>query len=703
MPSVASASADSPAAVNQPSRQPSRWSGLLLILLALLPRLAPVPFLTNDEAYHWYDRVAVFAQALAERQYAATNLIGHPGVTTLWLGTIGLWIEQLFFPAADPALHRMLLRLPLALVAALCILLAWRPLTKLLGERIATLGLIFWAGEPFLVAHAQLLHLDSLLTSFMTLSLIYALDAVSSPSAPMQTLMLRSWLISALAAGLALLTKSPSLALIPSVGGVLLIAFVCKPDPWPHLGRFLVRRMLPFMLLWIGVAACTWVLLWPAAWVDLGGAVGRVFLQAQADGGSPHGWGNFFFGHAISDPGPLFYPVAIALRLSAWVFAGLLLALLLALGVVRQYWGAWGRLLGIVRSPRRFVLLVLVGYLLGFTLLMSIPPKKFDRYVLPIFPTLALLAAAGWVALAERLAPLAGWRARVFGVASLEWRCLGVVALLAANLAWLHPYALAGFNPLLGGGPVAAQIIPIGWGEGHEQVGAYLATQPNGADRPAAVFSEPVLSPFAPGGAAPMDWAYQPGKVDYAVLYIDQIQRGFKPWLVDGLRGRVEPVATIRIHGIDYAMIYPIAPVVANPRPATFGAGMHLLGYDLDTTQIRASGVITLSLVWQSRGPADQDYSMFVHVLNAAGQRVGQADVPPGGPRWPTSQWGAGHYITSVQQVPLPADTPPGTYRIAIGIYDAATFARQPLSSDPAAVEPAAGNDALRVATFELP
>jgi hypothetical protein len=518
----------------------------------------------------------------------------------------------------------------------------------------------------------------------------------------MQTLTLRSWLISAVAAGLALLTKSPSLALIPSVAGVMLIAFLIKPGAWPQMGWFLVRRMLPSMLLWIGVAACTWVLLWPAAWVDLGGAIGRVFLQAQADGGSPHGWGNFFFGQSISDPGPLFYPVAIALRLSAWVFAGLLLALVWLIGFLRQHWRDWRRLLRDLGSPRAFVLLMLAGYALVFTLLMSIPPKKFDRYALPIFPALSLLAAAGWVFLAERFAA-PGWRAWLFGLANLGWKRLVVVGVLAANLAWLHPYALAGFNPLLGGGPVAAQIIPIGWGEGHEQVGAYLATQPNGADRPVAVFSEPVLSPFAPGGAAPMDWAYQPGTVDYAVLYIDQIQRGFKPWLVEGLRGKVTPVETIWIHGIEYATIYPIAPVVAYPREATFGAGMHLLGYDLDTAQIRASGVITLSLVWQSGGPADQDYTMFVHVLDAQGQRIGQADVPPGGPRWPTSQWGAGHYITSVQQVPLPANAPPGTYRIAIGIYDTASFARQPLSSDPAWVELAAGNDALRVATFDLP
>src|SRR5689334_20651804 len=67
-----------------------RWQTLLtalaLFVAALVPRAFSGRFLTIDEGYHWIARVALFEQALAERKFAATNLIGHPGVTTLWLG-----------------------------------------------------------------------------------------------------------------------------------------------------------------------------------------------------------------------------------------------------------------------------------------------------------------------------------------------------------------------------------------------------------------------------------------------------------------------------------------------------------------------------------------------------------------------------------------------------------------------------------------
>ena len=702
----------------------STWlTALSLFLFALPARALAGRFLTVDEAYHWIGRVDRFTQALREGDFAATNLIGHPGVTTLWLGAAGAtahaWLVRLgLLNADDGDVRRAMLRLPVAIVTALCISLAYPLLRRLLGGRTALLAALLMAGERFLAAHSQLLHLDALLTSFMTLSLLAALCATRSARGGASLVARGWWALSAVTGGLALLTKSPAITLVPMVG---LIAAAAPPrGERPATGerprasglRPLMRRaprVAGYLALWCIVAAAVWVALWPAAWLDPLGAAGHVALQASADGGSPHGWGNFFLGRAIADPGPLFYPLTIALRLAPWTLAGA--ALYAAFGVLDLGSAALairGRRPGTsdpqpglahpdTGSQRRSLLLLLF-FLLAFAAAMSVLPKKFDRYALPVFPALDILAAAGIIRAAESRTRLAGWLRRH---TTVGWSA--IVLALGLNLAWYHPYELAYFNPLLGGGTLAAQIVPVGWGEGYELAGEYIAAQPNGADRPAAARYEPVLGPFVPAGAAPLAWWEIPGRVDYAVLYIDQLQRDDKPETFRPLLEEQKPVYTVRIKGIDYAYVYQIAPPVATPLPADFGPALHLRGYALDTSAVRASGYLTLTLEWQAQAATPVDYALFAHIFDADGERVAQVDVPPGGERAPTAKWQPDHYYSLVQRIPLPANLPSGAYRIALGVYDSATFERLPLRSPPRPPLPQAGADALVLDPFELP
>jgi hypothetical protein len=81
------------------ARRVSRAAWLLPALavaaLALAPRVwGLADFLTTDEAYHWIERVERFAAAVAAGRWADTNLTGHPGVTVMWLGGLGLHLEQ---------------------------------------------------------------------------------------------------------------------------------------------------------------------------------------------------------------------------------------------------------------------------------------------------------------------------------------------------------------------------------------------------------------------------------------------------------------------------------------------------------------------------------------------------------------------------------------------------------------------------------
>src|SRR6187200_790895 len=68
---------------------------LLLGVVALLPRvLGLVDFLTTDEVYNWISRVERFSGAVASHQWAATVLVGHPGVTLCWLASLGLVAQR---------------------------------------------------------------------------------------------------------------------------------------------------------------------------------------------------------------------------------------------------------------------------------------------------------------------------------------------------------------------------------------------------------------------------------------------------------------------------------------------------------------------------------------------------------------------------------------------------------------------------------
>lgn len=77
-----------------------------------------------------------------------------------------------------------------------------------------------------------------------------------------------------------------------------------------------------------------------------------------------------------------------------------------------------------------------------------------------------------------------------------------------------------------------------------------------------------------------------------------------------------------------------------------------------------------ISFRWQAETPAPRDYTVFVHLLDASGRRVAQADATP---HWygplPTSQWPAGQTMLDAHTLTLPADLAPGVYDVVVGWY----------------------------------
>ncbi|NJP05052.1 MAG: phospholipid carrier-dependent glycosyltransferase [Chloroflexaceae bacterium] len=711
---------------------PSAWLrvapgvlGLLLFVLALAPAIiAPGDFWTPDEAKHWSVRAEVFRAALQRGTYAETNLVGHPGVTTMWLGAVGAQVYQLLAdqgwvvpatPALDAILdgdygravrvyqaaptdftfYRWLLRLPVALVNAFGVAVSFWLLRRLFDVRVALVAALLMATDPFLIAHGKVLHVDALLTTFVTLSLLSAMLALGFGAATPDR---RSWInwpllvVSAVLGGLALLTKSPSVVLVPMVGVIGLVGFwwVYAHQSGSASSVRSGLRLLAALLLWGVLAMLVWLALWPAAWVDAGGAIWTVVREVSSNGAQPHSWGNFFLGQVVGDPGPLYYPVALVLRLTPWVLVGLL-----ALGGA-VLWRQGER--AVLDRRQVLVASLLAGFVLFFLVLMSVPAKKFDRYILPIFPLVNTLAAIGlvwlFVVVRDRLRL---WQ-------PTQW-VIGVVfsVLLIINLWWYQPFQLAYYNPLLGGGQMAVETMYVGWGEGLEQAGQYIAAQPDGCDHAVGSWYELVILPYVCSAVMDLSWSHVPGHVDYVVLYVNQLQRQIKTDVTELVLQHGSLVHTVQIHGIDYAFVYQLPRPNAYTIDATFGDRVGLVGYDVDTTPLQTTGMISLTLQWQVRAPMRDDYRLFLHVLNDQGERVGQADTLPGGPDRPTSSWSLHHFVTWFHPIPLPVDLPAGRYWLAVGIYDAETGQRLALHGPVPDSAPDDGADALIVAPFLLP
>ena len=525
-----------------------RWLLLIVVLgLSLVLRLLALDvFLSGDET-KWICRGINFHTALARGDLKATYQSEHPGVVTMWIGTLavslsqaGEWVDLCAQTGGSKLTrvedHAVLARLPslifrarrlVAIVTWLGIVGIWWLSRRLFDEQTALLGTVFVGLDPFYLALSRVLHLDALLTTFVSLSVLSLLVYLRGGH------QCRYLALSAVTGGLAMASKSPGLFLIPWTG-LLLLGL-----GWPRVGGQGCKRrseVPKIAVLWGVMALGTVLLLWPTLWVDPLSALGRVFNEALRYAEEPHGQSNFFWGAIRPDPGPAFYPVAWAFRTSPWVMVGFLLIL--------PGWRSRGK---------RPILLALGGFALAYAIFMTLGAKKFDRYLLPVFPFVDLLAAAGWGELLQNWLPATG----------LSWRrwlsALLILVLLAAQFVALwpgQPYYGSYYNPLLGGARTAQRVLLIGWGEGMERAAHYLNQKPNAEQFHVNTAHISQFAPFFQGhtsSASELDLA----ESDYYVFYINTIQRLRETEVLNRFYGQVEPEKVISVRGIDYVWIYP--------------------------------------------------------------------------------------------------------------------------------------------------
>ncbi len=120
------------------------------------------------------------------------------------------------------------------------------------------------------------------------------------------------------------------------------------------------------------------------------------------------------------------------------------------------------------------------------------------------------------------------------------------------------------------------------------------------------------------------------------------------------------------------ALVGPFTATATGPAISRLQHGIELLGSEVESRD----GQLQVVLDWTATEGIPGDYTVFVHLFDAAGNKVAQGDAPPRAGYWPTSRWQPGEPVSSTHTLPLPPDLPAGHYTLGAGMYDPATGQR---------------------------
>lgn len=684
---------------------------LLLFVLAWVPRMFALNSYVSPDERKWLARSANFAYAVGHGDFANTFQREHPGVTVMWAGTLGILAQLPDYVQQAPGyftwerenfeewVKANTARTPLDLLASarwwialgvtLALWLSYFPLRRLLGAYGGMLAFFFLALAPFGVAMSRQLHPDGFVATLTFLALLEFLAWLYGG---------RRWrdlVASGVVMGLAWLTKTPAALLVPTAA--LLIALelwhgwrarrsmsvagsrgasagarAAGGDTSAQFRRN-TRNLLLGFVAWGAVAVATFVLLWPAMWTQPLGTLQRMAteMEAYVEG---HVNPNFFWGQPTVDPGPLFYPIAYLFRVTPATLIGLM-AIVVA---------GWRREWPLTVPRTRQTVVALALFALIFFVAMTVPAKKFDRYILPAFLALDVVAAVGWLALVQW-----PWQAG-FGMKLRRLRIVHPGVLALAGVLLLHgflmalaaPYYLTYFNPLLGGSFTAPRVLFVGWGEGLDAAARWLNQLPDAgklrvvswyADGPFSYFFKG--QPVPMGYSSPLSWL----DTDYVVTYVNQWQRQVPSPEAIAWFEEQTPVYEAVDDGLALARVYDLRDTLLPPfielntaAATDFGGKIRLVGQELTAPVAAPGGEVQATFYLQGLAPIDTNYNVLVRLVGPDGREIWREEGWPWGA--PTTGWPVREVRPDGHRIAIPADAAPGIYKLLVSFYDPATL-----------------------------
>jgi hypothetical protein len=559
------------------------WIVVLAFTIFVTRGLALDQYVSLDEV-SWLRRSANFYYALGQRDFVQTRHSVDPAVTTMWVNTAAFVIEapqyrvygQGYFEDfatfdqfarsrnIDP--HEVLItgRKLMLLENIILLLTAFVISIRLVGVIPAFSAFMLIALDPFHIEWTTISHTDGQLSCLMLLSVISFLAYFFEKPKLIYVL------ISALTASLACLTKLPGYLLFVFFIGFLLYEVIrqrrlmsrqadLRFGPW-------VRRTARDVGIWIGVFVLFYVALWPAMWVEPVKTLQRqitapfIFVDREDMLSRSDDISNTIDIDLPEKIPGIFqrlmkYPAAIVWRATPVVLLGLLLALLFFIfkrGILGE------------SSTRRLSIVIMV-FAGVFILIISLADMQNVRYMMPAIVMVDMLAAFGWVALAQVILSSKKTWLRLSAISAV---LVFVAVVQVGGNILVHPYYGSYHNPLMGGAKKAGETLFIGSGEGLDEAGRYLSAKPDASNLTViSWYGNGSFSYYFSGKTVNMpvrvnnQWiAENIAGADYMVVYTNQWYRNRTPHLFEVL-AQVKPEHSIWINEIEYARIYRVEDI----------------------------------------------------------------------------------------------------------------------------------------------
>ncbi len=699
---------------------------LAIFLVALLPRVMGLStFITADED----DQImfaSLFLKSALKGNLSNALVLGYPGVPTLILGALGVGARYLFhysglwplaWVSADlmttleqttlkfgvfeyPLDFILWVRAPLALMSAWCVLGIYLLLKRLLDEPLALLATLVIAFDPFILAHTRVIHVDAPLAYFMFLAFLAFVLYVTQGG-------WKTLVLAGLFAGLAALSKTGPAAFL---GPILVVsgmgyAWLYQPA-LSHYSQKIQSRWIYWRRFFLAIGGCgligggSFFALWPNMWSHPIASVSWIIRNLASVNKGAHPTTGIFWGERLSDQSPFYYLLVLPYHLTPLTTIGVLAGLAMLMAGAVAYWRnrhSRSHEAGIAVQTLPLTL-SLLAYVVLFITPICFVSRRGDRYALPVYFALDLLAVLGLWWLSTYLARPHKNFIHLFTPNSL---LRGLIFLQILFILPIHPYYLAYFNPLLGGGSVASYYLNVGWGEGLDQAARYLNEQTDSKPHQVAAWYSKQFSPFYK--STTIDLSNQGAALysEYVVFYINQVQRGFPSREILDYFHQRQPEHIVKLGGISYAWIYK-GPVISSdpltgfafPTRARFGGGAELLGLNVPmqtmpadkfavsqtdrlshTTSIFSQEMpgLPVTLYWKTINRISGKQNIYIRLVDEQGNAWGQVDRLILAGLWRPDRWRPDFFIRDEYRLPIDPATPPGKYHFEVGMYDFVT------------------------------
>ena len=331
---------------------------------------------------------------------------------------------------------------------------------RFFNDYVGLLAALILAFTPMMIAHNQLSNIDSPVTMMITATMFVYMNAVRSES-------FKLYLLSALMLGLSIATKYNTLLIIPVMIGLYLLYRYHKSGAMPYKA---INDMLsrPPRLLTIAICAGIVVLVffavWPYLWTDPVNNLEQSLAHWTNSGTLPE----TLLGASISGGTPWYYYPLYFLVTTPEI---MLLAMLIGLFYI-------------IRSGDAFKETMVLWLFLPFVYGFSGFVMGSMRYILMIYPALALVCAYGVFSLSKSIG---GYLKKYHNAPAAISLALGLVVICSLLITCLstQPYYLDYYNSLAGGYQSIHDnklFLLSWWGEGLYDPVEYVESHANGAN-----------------------------------------------------------------------------------------------------------------------------------------------------------------------------------------------------------------------------